>query len=310
MPDDTPVATPAPDTKTDSFDLWRSNRGSEEPAPVDVKAAEPAKDPASASLEPSPDSDPADKQSKSEKRKANIQREIDDLVKQRETLRRESSSPTQSTAAPNTPAPAAAAPVEDPKDPKPVRPVQKTFQIWEDYDTAMEEWREKNTAWVVRQEHRALQAKQASETAKEENERSHREALATFKTRGDEYAAKNPEYIELVKDFSNKNVTNEVAACILEADNGPEILHYLMENPDELKAIESSKLPIKRLDAIYALKYKLLGFGAESTAGTSSATEKPKSAAPAPGTRVRGTGGGSPQADPTSYQAYLKKRAG
>lgn len=303
---ETPVAETTEKTE-DSFASYLAKRGGSAPEPESPKPAEPATPakPETAS-ETAPASEPESEQSRADKRKKQIQTQIDDLTKQRETLRREVTSLTvpRGTEAPKDPATASAAPKDD-KDPQPAKPDIGKYQNWGEYDADMEKWREQNAAWIARQEWRKMETERTTRTAAEESQAAYREALESFESRGSEYAASHPDYPERVKEFKNKSLTDETAACILEAENGPEILDYLMENPEEFKKIEALKYRAKRTDAIYALKYKLLGYGQKAAP----AEIAPKrSSAPAPGTRP--TGNGAPSKDATSFEAFRKQRAG
>jgi hypothetical protein len=64
---------------------------------------------------------------------------------------------------------------------------------------------------------------------------------------------------------------------------------------------------IKRLNALYELMYSLRPTEKEER---KPAQEKPRSAAPAPGTRVSGGGQGSASKEPKSFRDYQTKRFG
>ena len=211
MPDT--IEAPVTDQK-ESFGAWRNGRETGQPE----TGREPAEKPAAASTEPAKpaaESAPASEQSKVEKRKAEIQREIDALTRQREDLKRELA-PKQPEAAivprgtseplkepSKDEAQKVAADGIDPNDPEPVRPDQSKYQDWQKFDADMEKWRKDTAAWVARAEWRkadvAKEAKATEERQKAEGaERQKRNAklVTEFETTAHEWAED-----EGVKDF-------------------------------------------------------------------------------------------------------------
>jgi hypothetical protein len=317
-------------TPTEDFSSWRSKPSGERgsaaaPADVDVKVEVPGDtDSNSSAADGKPESKTADDsepspQGKVEKRKSEIQREIDDLVRKREELKREVSGKPPETVAqiPSATATAAFDGV-DPKDPEPKFPDHKDAKYggadgFELYERDKLRYATELAKWEMRRDTRAenFKANQA------ETERNHKERLDEFEARGSEFAAEHEDYPELVDKFKKMVISNELGAVLLSADNGPAMLYDLMtDNVKELKRIESMKLPIDRLTAYFELKYKSMSAeqlrevfpqlgDADDTRPP--ADNKPKASAPKPGTRVNGSGGGGSK-EPSSFAAYRKSR--
>ena len=312
-------------TPKETFSGFRENRGSAAPADVTVEVTNPVdtgdqppagenngNQPAAPAktAEPSDGSTPQDKV---EKRKSQIQREIDELVAKREALKREVAQPTDTkTAAPSTPAPAAAAyDGVDANDPKPKVPSQNDPKYtgpnaYEQYEEDRLRYAIDTAKWETRRDNR-LDAQKAAVSKQQE---AHKEALDAFESRGSDFAAEHEDYTDLVDKFKTRNISNETAAVIVNAENGPAILYELMTNPDELKRIESLPTVIGRLDAMYELKYKLKYAGKLiDDSNPNPANTRPKSAAPAVGTRTNGTGGGGSK-EPATFAGFRKAKFG
>ena len=326
-----PVTTEASKT-TETFSSFRGDRGSAAPADVAVTIADPA-DTGKSAGEVSPPNDEtkpktadasgaSQQGNKVEKRKSEIQREIDELVRKREDLKRELLSKSSETAAPKEPATAAAAyDGSDSNDPAPKKPNQNDPKYgaangWELYEDDRDRWRIDTAKWELRRDGRI----ETHKATQEQTQKAHKAALETFETRGSEFAADHDDYPELVDKFKNRPISNEVAAVIVNAENGPAILYDLMSAPEELTRIEGLKTPIERLTAAFQLQYKLMSpeqlrklfpqLGESEDAETHPpATTKPKASAPAPGTRVNGSGGGGSR-EPSTFGAFRKQKFG
>jgi hypothetical protein len=323
-----PEQVPTEATPSEDFTSWRGKpsgeRGSAAPADVSVKVPD-VTDTGSSAAEGKPDAKTADasetsQQGKVDKRKSEIQREIDELTRKKYELQREveAKAKPSETAAPKEPATAAAAyDGSDAKDPAPKEPDQKDakyagangYELWQKDE---QRWLIDTAKWELRRDSRVETHKATQEQA----QRSNQEKLETFRDRGNEYAADHDDYPELVEQFEKRTISHEMGYVIVTSENGPSMLHELMLHPDELKRIDSLKTPGERLDALYELKYKCmspeqlrkvfpqLGEG-ENTETRTPANVKPKASAPAPGTRVNGSGGGSSR-EPSSYMAHQK----
>ena len=312
---------------TESFSDFRGSRGAAKPAadtavvvddPADTgsKTAGDA-NPSTGDAEPkvADASETSQKQSKVDKRKGEIQREIDELVRKRETLKREveAAKPSDKGAPEKTAKAPAAADGTDASDPKPKVPDPKDAKYgatggWEAYEDDRLRYAVELAKWEIRSDNRAREA----QTAREATEKAHQSALDKFEARGTEFASEgtdHADYPELVEQFKSRTISNEVAAVIVNAENGPEILYELMTNPDEMKRIESLPTAIDRLDAMYELKYKLKAPAKAEASEPATAQHKTKSAAPAIGTRLSGSGSGVSK-EPSTFAGFRKAKFG
>ncbi len=291
-------------------------------------------------------SDPSKGQGKNvEKRLTEIQQNINKQLERarlakeeadREEARVAKLKDPSSKAAPQEtkPAPAAAAyDGADDKDPRPERPKKpsrdtdasgKPWASWADYETAqskydddMEEFRDNNAAWVSRAEWRkADRAKQ--ETAAQEAQRAAvNKDLEDFESTAKKWAKENSaeDFDGLFDEIKKRPVlsTETASVTMYGGEEGAGLLYHLMTDPDKLEAIEKMARPIDRLNELYRLKYEL-AYGKLETkrAERKPAQEKPRSAAPAAGTRLpqgQGSGGGSSK-EPKSFADYRAKKYG
>lgn len=258
-------------------------------------------------------SEPSHRQeTKVDKRKQQIQREIDDLVRRREELKREvsSASPTGATKQ-AAPAPAAYDGM-DRADPEPKLPSATDSKYagqdgWERFEEDKLKYAVERAKWEIRRDQRVATH---NETLQKQ-QRSNQELLDAFESRGSEFASSDghEDYPELVEQFKGRQISNETAAVIVSSDNGPAILYELMTKPDELKRIESLPTVMGRLDALFELKYKLKS-PAKATDTETPAEPKTKSTAPAVGTRLNGGGGAVGSKEPGTFEAFRKKKYG
>lgn len=302
-----------PKTVTESFSSFRGNRGAAaQPAAVEVKVEDPTDtgavaDPKKvepAETDPAPD---AGLQDETVERTSKYKKRIDALIAKNGDLERRIQEVSRGTGAqPETAKPVATQ--ADP-DPQPKRPDSNDAKYavdggWQAFEDDKLKFAIDTAKWEMRRDQQVAEQAKAAEA----QQRARKEALATFESRGSEYAEEHPDYPELVAKYKDAPMSNEAAAVILNADNGPAILHELMCHPEEMKRIDALPNPIARLDAIYALKYKLLGFG-EKPAQTEETPAKPqRSNAPAAGTRLNGAG--SSAGDPKSFSQFRTKRFG
>lgn len=287
--------------------------------PTDTGTKPPAGDGANPNPKTAPASEPENKeQGRFEKRVNEKQRRIDELTKQENEAKKRVEAllaqlPAEKTEAPKTPATASAAfDGTDANDPRPKFPSQTDQKYagsdgWDLYEQDKAEYAAALAEWNIRKRQRtsAHEANiEQQKKATEANQKLHKEALDVFEDRGAEFAEEHDDYPELVAQFKTQMVSNETAAVIVNADNGPAILHHLMQNPEEMKRIEALPTAIARLDAVYELKYKLKA-PAEPKADPA---PKKRSAAPAAGSPLRGGGGSAPitMDNATSYSAFKK----
>jgi len=343
MPDGT-VETP-----TATFASFREHRSETPLGKVEIeernapsnKSAEPSED----GSKPAAGSEPAPGQGNNvEKRKSEIQREIDAAVARREAAKREADAEEarlaglrdpSKKAAPEEkkPAPAAAAyDGTDEKDPRPERPKKpsrdtdasgKQWASWADYETAqskyeddMEEFRGKDAAWVARAEWRKADRVKQETAAQEAQRAAVNKDLEDFESTAKKWAKENSaeDFDGLFDEIKKRPVlsTETASVTMYGGEEGAGLLYHLMTEPDKLEAIEKMARPIDRLNELYRLKYEL-AYGKLETkrAERKPAQEKPRSAAPAAGTRLpQGQGGGGNSKEPKSFADYRAKKYG
>lgn len=316
----------APQKQPETFSSFRGNRGGPAPEPVparepEAKTTEPA---AGEQPQPAADSAPASEQTKVDKRKADIQKDIDALVRQREELKRElakhadvprvTSEPPKD--APKDASEKVAADGTDPKDPEPKALDAKTWTgTWEEYQAAEKAYNRELAAWIARNEWRKADASKAAKAAEEQRADAQNRMTAQFdKDRGNfetaarKWAAENEatDFDDLYEEIRKRPVlTPETGAVTMYGgEDGARVLYHLMTHPEELETIENMPRIIDRLNKLYDLKYTLKG----STSERRPAPEQRKSNAPPAGTRLTGTGGGGGSKEPTTFEAFRAKR--
>lgn len=334
MPDD---AAANPQTNTETYADFKTkfdDPASAADADVEVNphgAKGSAKDTSAAADkgEPKPEggSDPLQQQDKVEKRKQQIQRDIDGHVARREAAKREADaevarleklragnpSPKDSAAAAQPSGAAAAKPFDgsDANDPEPKQA---------DY-TDYQEWMDARAGWIGRKEFRKLEYQKSAKAtedaqarAREENERGYKAAVADFEARGTAYAEEHDDYPELVEKLKGTKISPETEAFLLwacEGDEGPRTLHGLMKDPEKLKTIDDpKKTPIQRFNALYEFKYqsRIAELEAKLAAKETPPAEKKKSSAPPAGTNLKGSGAaaGVTVDNATNYGSFKK----
>jgi hypothetical protein len=109
-------------------------------------------------------------------------------------------------------------------------PQEKDFKEWKDFNKA-------HTAWAVREENR----QEAQRRSQREQEEETRSVVETYSERMEAYKAEHPEFDEQTavdtpwKSDNPKHVQSAIAfrLAVIEADNGPAILHHLANHPEE-----------------------------------------------------------------------------
>lgn len=146
----------------------------------------------------------------------------------------------------------AARPKEEPKaDPRPAR---DQFDDPDAYDEAMVEWGKREGVRAAEETAREAQARLNEEVrlADEAKAREAHEAeIASWNTKWTtartEAIEKYPDYVE-VAEAENVKITGEMAAAILQSDNGTDVAYYLGQNPDEAERISGLTMARQMLE--------------------------------------------------------------
>ena len=237
--DSSPQPNFEPDTYTSAeLDTWQAtgkvpSLAASTPATTDDAGAAQADKTATASATVPT----ADKGKGAEARKAELHAEIQELLKQRATLKATPDAPT----APS-PAPKAVA--------KPVKPVfgEKVGETWEQFETRKEVYDDEKVAYALSEDRKA-------------SENARREATTAVANKAIEDAW--TERVEASKgvhaDFAEIAFSKDVPISpvmdgfVLDSEVGPEILYYLGGHTDEAKAI-AAMAPYKAARALVAIE--------------------------------------------------------
>lgn len=252
---------------------WRKT--GELPAPKPEESApstEPAVD-AQPVSEPAPASQPdtsKSRQKNADTRKAELQREIQDLLKQRDTLKRETQPGDSAAPPPASAHPAKPDPAKD--DPKPTDRLNPATGKpwdgptgWQDYQEALLAW---NRREAVREMQRANQQTEQERRAQESVKKiadgwNQRVAAAVkdLKVTPEDYEAK-------VSEQLLPHLTPVISQFLLESDAGAKVAWYLAENPATTQQIKGLK-PLDAARALFRIEQSL-------TADPSTPTPAPK----------------------------------
>lgn len=176
-----------------------------------------------------------------------------------------------------------------------------------DYEDLVQ-WNKDWNRWDRRQENKAQEQKAEKEKLMSEA----RERFAAHKKRADEYAKKNPEFLEAKEDFEaefGRNVDFSIAieTAVIDSENGPEIFHELMKNPEKFKAINSAS-PMVALKELAKIEAKIEARQTSKTKPETKLTTK----APAPLSPVKSKGSNVTkplsQLDPDEYMEVRREQ--
>ena len=273
MSDATPVAPsatdPTPVSASDQalaagdFAGFRAARLAErtgkplDPVPADPPAepapAQPGDQAASTDATPPPASEPGKPatghKGNAETRKAELQREINDLLAQRARLRDE-------TRTPQPPQPADSAPA--PSSPSPAKPVLADFEADPDtYPDPYAAWVEAVADWRATQILEAREAKQRQETEARQRVESERSRIETFRSRVQAVETETPGFwdglsaeVKELRTLSQAQAAgvrptplNAVAEELLDCENPAVLMRRWTEHPEDLRALERASGP-------------------------------------------------------------------
>lgn len=111
----------------------------------------------------------------------------------------------------------------------------------------------------------------SSSLKQKEAQMKQQQVLDTFRSKAAQYAAKNPEYSKANQAALYQPVASHVEEAVITSDVGPELHHYLLDNPDVLDRLNSAS-PISAAREIGKIELSL----------TTKVNKKTISSAPAP----------------------------
>ena len=312
-PAEEPPSIPDPSKDPDGYAEWRQtgklpekakSSEKEESAPSRKKSSE-EEDSApsdSAGRKPgkaAPASDAGNKRqgrTEGETRKEDLNREIRELLKQRDELRRE----VQGTGKPDVKAEPSPAP--EPEGLKrPVKPKEEDFKSWSEYETARDKYLEDLAEYKAAGRIEAHEQRQRQEALARDMQNRLNEAKSRY---GDEA---EPKIVETAKTvFDDKGVAPALKAAMSRSDVLVDALYVMGSDPDEL----AGYLTLAKTDPIEALRKwftvealvkQELGKSAKAADGPPRGSDgkfqpaKPTREAPPPKTELNGNA--SPVAD-------------
>ena len=286
-------------------EIRRAERAGTEPTKADSAPATPV-DQAGERPEPSPASEPGRPGHKgnAETRKAELQAEIDGLLRQRATLRRELTTPA--------PLPESRPAVSQPKADADAEPTLSQFEADpEQYPDPYAAFVDARARWAYRQEHARLEAETRERTERARDDAAEAEVVGTFARRLDEAVKADPAFLTSLSDdvrnfqtVKQAHAANEaraaagqplirltprhaIASEIVESPHAVEVMRHLSAHPEDLAALEQSPNPRALLRAFGALEARV-------RAGTPEATPaRVITSAPPPPARI-----GTPTSEP------------
>ncbi len=176
------------------------------------------------------------------------------------------------------------------------RPKREAFDNPDAYDTALEDWSGRRATRLANETiNKANESQRIAEQQRQQNE-ANQVVLKSWEEKRAKAAETHPDYDE-VTGADTLNITTQMAATILQADNGTDVAYHLGKNPAEADRIAALP-PVKQIYEIGRLSATL---GAKQPATTK---------APAPikplGSNARAT---AKSPDDESMEEYASRRS-
>ena len=238
----TPPAESAPAEPQPNFDIeswtseqrdaWEETGSVPQSSPAESTPATPAG--AAKADEPVTESAPATTQEHSrgkgaDERKAQLNAEIQDLLKQRAELRAAVSKPV-------------VAPASTAKEPKPERPVKPTFgdtvgETWEQFEVRTDAYHENLADYRAKEVLRTDREAREKERREADTQTANRVIEDNWKARQDAERTVNPAYDASLETFAKAKISPVIDGFLLDSDQGPKMVHYFASNLDKLADI-------------------------------------------------------------------------
>jgi hypothetical protein len=270
-------STPAPNFEPDTYssaelDAWQAtgklpSLAASTTASTDDAGAAQADEPATASATV-PTTEQKGSSKGAEARKAELHAEIQELLKQRATLK------ATTDVVPPAPSPA-------PKVAKPVKPVfgEVVGETWEQFELRTEVFADQKIAYALAEDRRSAEKTRQEATTAAAN----KEIESAWTERVEAAKAEHADFAEFAfsKDVPISPVMD---GFILDSDLGPAILYHLGHNVEDAKAI-AAMTPYKAARALVAIEKALAG----AAPVTKSPVVIPPTKAARPATDLRAT---------------------
>jgi len=259
----------------------------EAPAPSQPESSEPETaegEPDAPATASDPETEPTQEQPKpnkrsAEARKAELAKEVQELLEKRARLRGETDA-LESQRKGDKPAETPAAETKQADGP-PKRPKSGDFQDWESYEEALDKYYDQRTEYQLNQKFQEREAQQQQATAKSAwDERA-------AKVSAD--PARGKSFDQAVEQLGPFLTQVGVSDLILTSEVGPDVLLYLHEHADETMAIAKTGNPLKIAAAIGKIEARLAA--EKATPKTEAKAEVPAkeiTKAPPPPTELSG----------------------
>lgn len=295
---ETEVTTEAQEVDTDNLDTFSDDFFGRKPAepektkPEVEQDEEPAKVPETEAQ--TDDEDEAELEQEIKPKKKTVQDRIDEVVRQREELKRDSErqlaelrSEIEKLKKPVTiasPAQVAAEPTPDAVD-QSGEPVYTLGEFDPQYIRDL-------TRFTLETERTKVQAEMAETQRAEAAQRQQNELTSTWNTKLENAKTEYPDLVEkgqtLLSGFDNLDpaYAGYLSTILMTMDKGPDVLYYLSNNPEEARTIVNSGAQRATL-ALGRIEAKFLEADAQKTL----AKPKVSKAPPPPAERARGSNG-------------------
>jgi len=180
---------------------------------------------------------------------------------------------------------------EVPRETSDDEPKETDFAEYKDYVKAV-------TRWELRQE-----MKRAEEEETETSQQEHaKETFEKYNERLAQAEAKYDDWDEMVEVASGITIPQSAQVCIIEAENGPDVVYYLAKNPEMAKKLAEMS------DARQAVEIGRISAKLEGSEVKEEATKKPKSNAPPPIDPVGGHARSEVNVDNESIEDYIVRK--
>lgn len=180
-----------------------------------------------------------------------------------------------------------------------VKPKADDFETHESYVEAL-------TDWKVQQYDKDREEKQNQKTVKTEFEKR----ISAHQERVKEFSEKHEDFLELMEDADDVEMSIAVREVVLDSDNGPELMYELAKNKAEYKRI-CALPPLAAARELGKFEARINKTSSESSAEEPKTTKAPKPITPVVGNANSGSGKKTifdPNLSQSEYEALREKQ--